>query len=106
MEKCFEDYVDHLVEFAKKKGYRVSKRGVRNLLRSHFREMYLRIGSKQEIYIHDFLLLIIRKDLFFKRHYVPYDAYYDRMLKEVDVSTEPVYSLADFSEPGEEQEEE
>ena len=67
--RCFDDYVDHLVEHAHSKGYRVSRRLVRNLLRAHFRQMYARMGAKQDIFIHDFILLVLRKDLFFKRRY-------------------------------------
>ena len=96
MEKCVNDYVDHLVEHAKKKGYRVSRRLVRNLLRAHFRQLYARVGAKQDIYIHDFLLLIIRKDYFFRRRYVSDAKWIRQVMEGVDTSTAPTYTLEDF----------
>lgn len=102
MTKSFDDYVDHLIEFARKKGYRVSKRLVRNLLRAHFRQLYMRVEGKQDVYIHDFLLLIIRKDLFFKRRYISDEKYIEGVMRGVDTSTEPVYTLRDFDEDAEE----
>lgn len=88
--RSFDDYVDHLVEHAHKKGYRVSRRVVRNLLKAHFRQIYARMGAKQDIFIRDFILLVLRKDLFFKRRYTESVVHQEDSFGVVDNSNDEV----------------